>query len=409
MATAPRYSADRNLRGIGVFLAMVVSPCLTQAQITPLGPAVVLDQGQAPRTAIDSRGRFMVVWDRDNTAFGYAQIFDEQGRSVVEKFPAAAPKRGGVVGVVDAAVDDSGSFFLMWHYSMKVTDQSGIAARLYGPLGEPLTKTHFVAPEEIGVFKWSGRVARSHGGATVVLWEERGHGGGRFTSSTLSGQRFDLLGRPVGEAFTVRKAPGDYVIGFPQVAMEDRGCFTVVWAEEIFSDREIRYFLQRFRRNGEKRGARTLLRRTERPTEFAMDPSGELVAVWLDEDLALRGRWLDPSGRPRGATVDVAENDHDVGFAVAKDSFGNTVVLWTTRNPRTPTAPVFGRIFDRLGLPVGEAVDLGPGRYPQSVEVNRDGIMVVVWAEPEDRRHTRVLVRRFELSCAPGYESRCEE
>ena len=58
-----------------------------------------------------------------------------------------------------------------------------------------------------------------------------------------------------------------------------------------------------------------------------------------------------------------------------------------------------------MGSSLGDVFEVGPGSMP-SVGVDDDGRFVVAW-HVLDGRQNRPAVRRYRLTCAPGYEQRC--
>jgi hypothetical protein len=76
--------------------------------------------------------------------------------------------------------------------------------------------------------------AMSRYGAAVFFWED-----GRNGRVELYGQRFSMKGLAAGENFMVTRTGGSGMSMNPDVAMDDRGRFAVVWDEKGKSGQDV--------------------------------------------------------------------------------------------------------------------------------------------------------------------------
>src|SRR6185295_4893414 len=153
--------------------------------------------------------------------------------------------------------------------------------------------------------------------------------------------------------------------------------------------------------------------------DVAADADGAFVAVWSSYDYSqgqdgsrsgVFGQLFDREGQPIGAEFRVNETttgDQDSpAVALSGDGF---VVVWRSEPVQDGASQVFGRLYDRLGVPRGGELRLA-GDSPMSesepdVATDAAGNFSVVWdarvVGPFGVGGAHLFLRRFDASGAP--------
>jgi hypothetical protein len=200
-------------------------------------------------------------------------------------------------------------------------------------------------------------VAQAANGSFVVVWNASDG-----VHTDIAARRFSPMGAPLGAAFQVNSySVGDQSL--PVVAADSAGNFVVAWRRS-----------------------------------YDNNPAG------------LFARRFDASGTPRG--VEFLVNTYTttgVQPAVAVDSDGDFVVVFSSFLEDGPDLGVFGRRFASSGAAVGlefqvNAATIGNQHMP-SVGLDSDGDFVVTWLTDQGPGGGNVLARRFNAAAVGGAET----
>jgi hypothetical protein len=179
-------------------------------------------------------------------------------------------------------------------------------------------------------------IAMDNAGNFVVVWLDERNGG-----MDIYGQRFDHWGNPLGENFKVNdmKKEGKYIGYNFGVAMGANGDFVVVWQDNRNNNYDI--YAQKYDFTGSPIGSNFKVNddpgfSSQTSPAVTMNPSGEFVAVWLDNkdrDFSIYGQRYLSSGEAMGSNfkitsfqmskIDLFPPD------VAIDPKGDFVVTWS--------------------------------------------------------------------------------
>jgi len=381
-----------------VWAVVLLAPAL-QAQVEPDGPLIRIDSVvSVPRIAVEPLGRFGVLWDLEGQGAAAFRTFDERGRPLSRKIVVARPGPDRRIFSAALSSDAFGRFLLAWNDRDVYSGETALYVRFYNILGKPLTAPIELDPGVAAEWKEMGGVARSPSGSSVVVWTVLSD---RYR---IRFQTFDPLQRPLGPTRTARTGPDGGYVADPRAAIDERARFVVAWRELAGGGNRDRFFFQRFGGDGSKQGAPVLLSRNRfisQELALAMGPFGDFTAAWIEKSTWVRASWFDLLGRPLSPQQTVRASEADLSRAtVARDRFGNgnAVVVWM-RFVAGQGLVVEGRVFDRLGTPLGPVFRVGRGVDP-SVGLDDLGGFVVAWAQPGGPGEPRFVpvARRFRLT-----------
>ena len=169
------------------------------------------DAQDAPAVAIDSSGRFTVVWQSNNQDGGnkgiYAQSYDEGGFAIGSEFRVNATT-ASAQAFPAISMRGNGDFVVAWQ-GVSATDSSGIAARLYRSINQApvnLVPGAQVAGGAAHVF------STAIGNAMQVTDVDAGGGLARITLTASNGTL--TLGQTAGLTFSLGDGAGDGVMTF---------------------------------------------------------------------------------------------------------------------------------------------------------------------------------------------------
>ena len=222
-------------------------------------------------------------------------------------------------------------------------------------------------------------------------------------------------GNPLGTEFRVNTYTTDSQAE-PSVAADPSGNFVVVWERQYQAPTNRRIVAQRYDSSGAPLGGEFPV---SKPPPFlvnhdapavAVDASGNFVVVWFDtplDDANVMGQRFDSSGAPLGGQFEVSTSLYNWNPAVASDSVGNFVVVWTGSFPGDGSGTaVFGRRYAGTGTLLGATFRVNTWTtddqiYP-SVASDPSGNFVVVWQSTgQDGSAGGLFGQRFAGSGAP--------
>lgn len=199
----------------------------------PLGPVVTADTTTGvkfgPRAAMGPGGDFVLVW---RTFLGGDPSTDHLlGTIQAQRYGPGSRPRGERIlvsdrfgGSVHVAKAGDGSFLVIWTESLGTTGRQGIFGQRLSAAGAPLGAPMPLASSF--TFGYAA-LAMAPDGRFVLVWDAYLRGPDR--SPDIVAQVFSADGVPPRPAFRVTEATTFLVSPYPQVAIDDRGRFVVVW------------------------------------------------------------------------------------------------------------------------------------------------------------------------------------
>jgi hypothetical protein len=350
-----------------------------------------------PAVAMTDTGNVIVVWSSYFASSGRSNEIVARrfaltaGLPEEEEFQINAISEGNQCEP-DVATTGRGGFVVVWQGPG--LDEEDIFARWFDPNGVPVGDEQLVNSSTAGR-QVCPRVAAGETGACVV-WERRGdpNSGER---SLVCAQRFDSNGVPQGEALVVDD--DTYDCRYPDVAMDARGWFTVVWLQNRTNKT---VFAQCFDADGISLAEPFAVSQTSccsitRPA-IAMNRNGCFVVTWdgdpnrAGED-DIHARCYDPTGTPCGPQfrVNVLQTGAQQHPRASINDANEFVIVWEheTGDPNAVT-DVFARRFhgaaDPIATPFRINADTFGKQQSAAPALAADGSFVAVWedAEPND-------------------------
>ena len=179
-----------------------------------------------PDIAMDPNGNFAVVWMEDGSSNNLIMIrlYNADGTARTKPLDASTIEFDTLTRP-SIAMNNSGHFVVAWDGDPDRASLDDIHARLYDPNGIPLGD-QFIVNTTLSDAQQYPQVAMNNRGEFVIVWESE------IESSTVErdifGQRYDSLGQPIGDEFQLNTfVEGDQ--GYPDIALSDNGVFVTVW------------------------------------------------------------------------------------------------------------------------------------------------------------------------------------
>ena len=236
-----------------------------------------------PAVAADAAGNFVVVWQSEQQDGSYFGVFGQ-------RFGPSGERLGGEFQVntftndyqrnASVAVAPNGQFAVAWTSNGQDGDGYGLFAQRFAADGSRLGAEFQVNTSTLGSQGYRSSVAPAAGGGFVFAWAARPQDGDDFG---IVGRRFDGAGAPLGGEFQVNTYTTNYQ-GWPRVASDAAGDFTVVW-DSRFQDGSVRgVFGQRFDASGARRGGEfrvnSFTTGDQNYASIADDGAGNFIVAW---------------------------------------------------------------------------------------------------------------------------------
>jgi hypothetical protein len=178
-----------------------------------------------PNVAINESGNFVVVWMQDRTANSImARLYSTDGNPKTEPFEVTTTRFSSTT-CPSVEMSPDGHFVITWDGDPNSASNDDIHARLYQPDGTSASEQLVVNITQEGAQQWP-QVAMNNKGEFVIVWE--GESGFEDNGTDIFAQRYNSLGQPIGDEFQINT----YVIDdqrYPVVALKDTGKFITAW------------------------------------------------------------------------------------------------------------------------------------------------------------------------------------
>jgi hypothetical protein len=225
----------------------------------------------------------------------------------------------------------------------------------------------------------SAAIALAPDDRSVTVWA---------TSGNISAQRFSAAGAKVGTE--IRVVTTTDIQSAPDVAMDDRGFFVVVWVDEV-SVFDTNVKAQRFDAAGVKRGGAITVANSsslESAPSVAVDAAGNFVVTWTvksttSTDTGVQARRFNDNGTAVGSVFVVANSvtSFESKPDVARAPDGRFVISY--QSGPFGQSNVFLKRYAATGTLVGtHSITSGTnGHFEPRVSVDSAGNAMVVWEE----------------------------
>ncbi len=238
------------------------------------------DRQLYPGVAMDNDGSFVIVWEsmnipeQDKKAI-CGQLYDSNGAKFGPEF--VINEEASDSRYPDVAMETEGNFAIVW---MRDKSSNSIIGRLYNADGTAKTE-----PFEVSTIRFSSvtrpSIAMDKNGNFVVAWDGDPNLAGL---DDIHARRYGFDGTAIGEQFIVNttiEGPQQN----PQVAMNNRGRFIIVWDSKIDPDiNERDIFAQRYDSSGGPLGdefqVNTYMADDQKRPSVAMTENRKFVMAW---------------------------------------------------------------------------------------------------------------------------------
>jgi hypothetical protein len=242
-----------------------------------------IDKQICPAAAMNQNGGFVIVWESANVPVDgkksiCGRLFDRNGQLIGDEFIVNEGTSDG--RYPDVAMDNEGNFAVVW---MEDRSSNAVLGRLYSPDGSAKTE-----PFEISSSRFSSvtqpAIAMNIDGRFVVVWD--GHPD-LAKEDDIHARIFDPNAAALGDQFIVNTtAQGPQQN--PDVALNNRGWFIVVWDNRIdpeINERDI--FARRFDSTGIPLGdefqTNPFVEGDQKRPAVAVSDGRGFVAVWQSD------------------------------------------------------------------------------------------------------------------------------
>lgn len=301
-------------------------------------------QHEAPSVTVDYGGNFIITWSDKRESFPnpdvYAQRYDKMGNpqngnfKVNEDSPGHQLEEGGTVPVVD--IDTVGNFLVLWQDNSDIDRE--ILAQIYSQTGTPIGGNFSLIMDEGMRNQQNPQIAMNMRGNFVVVWEDE-----RGPHKVIFGQRYDEKGNPVGVNWQVSDI--SRIAHSPSVAIDPMGNFVVVWVSRDKFGVEDHIYARKYTNDGVPMGA-----------EFKID--SQTVA-------------------PKGFIKLIP--------SVAMNKEGNFIVVWEDYRNNSKYGDIYGQKFRADCPPIGSNFDINriimESEESPHIVMNEDGAFIVVWQQ----------------------------
>jgi hypothetical protein len=245
-------------------------------------------------------------------------------------------------------------------------------------------------------------------GNYVVAWVDDCNG-----DDDIYARRFSANGTALGSSFRVNDDASNLMQSNPCVAMNWSGKFVIAWEDQ--RDLMGNIYYQCYDAAGTALGGNRVGNgdamdwMAQRTPDAAMDGKGGFVLVWADEQSSYWGIFahrFDSTGTKLGFEFQVDENpDFENLFdpSVGMDLAGNFVVAWSDR--RDLNKNIYAKMYDSTGASRGAGFQINSeGNYDQitpDIGINESGSFAVAWQDNRHTGHYDIFARLFNSSGTP--------
>ena len=312
------------------------------------------DNQKEPSVVIDAAGNFVVVWygPGENEEDIFARRFDPNGQPLGSEFRVNTYTNDRQL-YPRVAMNNDGDFIIVWE-SRNILGQSNkaVCGRLYDSNGSSIGP-EFVINEEASDSRYPGVAMDAEGNFAVVWMREK-------SSNSIIARLYSADGTAKTEPFEVSTIKFRYITQ-PSISMDKDGNFVVAWDGDpnfaSLDDIHARMFDPNGTALGEQFVVNTTIAGPQQNPEVAMNNRGQFIIVWdskIDPDINERDIFAQrygKSGRPLGGEfqVNTYMADDQKRPAVAIGENRKFAVAWQSDGQDGSGYGVFGQIGQIVG------------------------------------------------------------
>lgn len=225
----------------------------------------------------------------------------------------------------------------------------------------------------------------------------------------------------VGAEFRVNEIVEGNQICF-SADMSSNGNFVITWFNIIEDSISTKGYFKTYNQDGMI--IQPELRVNEIPsanqsyTEVAMDDDGDFTVIWaeyLNDGYNIYGRRYNALGEPKGAAFKINEtpSSEQLVPSIDMDADGDFVVLWHEYLDDNISSPLFGKVYNNDGTELSSEFIITDKAYNyyyslgNKVTMDKEGDFTVVWLEKDslNLNNTYVYVQQFSKNGDPAWEA----
>ncbi len=351
-----------------------------------------------PTVGLNNDGKALIVWEdsRNASCNIYGQHYNESGVATDSNLKVSTQSGNTIEYNPSIAVEQDGSFLVVW--------RTGYAQR-YSADGIIQDSTFQLFSSDI---KYYVDIAIDTTGTIIMVWRRNVSGSGY----EIFMQRFNSSGDSLGPKIIVNDDETSESQNNPNIALDGRGKFMVVWEDERNgTNNEI--YGQLFDETGAPVDSNFLINDTtgsfsHKKPSVATDFAGRFLVTWNDNrngNDKIYGQFYDNTGTPVNNNFLINDDEGSSGkysSSCAMDSAGNAVVVWY--DGRTGGYHIHCQRFTSTGDTIGSnfQVDENLGSensHKPKVYMNKGGEFIVVW--DNDIENNSIYARRYDATGNP--------
>jgi len=405
----------------GVLLAAPAAMLLAQPfdqLATPEFLVNTFEEGdqRIPIVASDDSGNSVIIWQSRNQDLPgwsiYAQRLDEFGDRIGEEFRINVFNDGSQDGH-HLAMDDDGSFVVVWNGPDRTSASDVISLRHFGSNGMPLAGDRRVS-ETLSGTQILPRLGLTSDGRTLVAWEAQAVAGATFN---IVARTLDSDGQPLSPIVPVNQLQ-DGAQRRVDIAVGDDGSRVVAWQDAVSDGNDWGIFVRCLDASGDGADEIQVNQTTAglqyRP-RLARTDDGRFAVVWQDtlgqSSFVYRRvmlRRFDADCQPAGPETQVNQFDEGIQDLpeIGLDGDGHYVIVWQSFPEDFEQQGIYGRRMTLAGEFLGDefAIHQEIEAYQDFPTVSGlpDGGFIVTWESAgQDESGFGIYARRF-LGPAPA-------
>lgn len=369
-----------------------------------------------PIVASDGAGHSIIIWqsrNQDQPGWGiYAQRLDDLGDRIGEEFRINVFNDGSQDGH-HLAMDDDGSFVVVWNGPDRTSASDVISLRHFGSNGMPLAGDRRVS-ETLGGTQILPRLGLTSNGRTLVAWEAQAAAGATFN---IVARTLDSDGQPLSPIMLVNQFQ-EGAQRRVDIAVGDDGSRVVAWQDAVSDGNDWGIFVRCLDPHGagadEIQVNQTTAGLQYRPRLARFD-DGRFAVVWQDtlgqSSFVYRRvmlRRFDADCEPAGPETQVNQFDEGIQDLpeISLDGDGHYVIVWQSFPEDFEQQGIYGRRMNLAGDFLGDefAIHQEIEAYQDFPTVSGlpDGGFIVTWESAgQDESGFGIYARRF-LGPAPA-------
>jgi hypothetical protein len=241
-------------------------------------------------------------------------------------------------------------------------------------------------------------------GSFVVVWQSG------YYNKVVLGQRFDTGGNRLGSEFQVDEIPG-VSDGYPHVSASPAGEFVVVWSSQVPYGASGPVSARRYDASGAPQGPSFQVNEAasaeQGDPDVAMDERGNFTVAWENlvepgHDFGIRARNFDRTGSALGMELAVSATEdlvQDLSPSVVVDGSGSFSTVWAAETPNFTPLRVDLRAFDAFGSPITGEIQVNTSapifETPPGAGGDGRGNFVVVYAADDGKGTQSIRAQRY--------------